>query len=127
MKRSTGPDESALHAIENHLAGTTPEFREALQRLRDMIRSEAPDAVETISYQMPAFKLDGKLLACYAAFKKHCSYFPIGSTPVEPFQEEAAPFWTSKGTLQFTPDHPMPEELVRKVVRKRIEEIRSKR
>lgn len=94
------------------------EVRGALARLRAIIRDEAPDAEETISYGMPAFKQMGAV-AYFAAFKHHCSFFP-GST-LEEFADRLVDFKTSKGTIQFTPDRPLPEDLVRAIVRRRIE------
>lgn len=98
--------------IDDYLATVDdPEKRAALEHLRDQILAVVPDAEQCISYSMPAFRVDGKVVAGFAAFKKHLSYFPhsgavIGEVP-------AASRWgTTKGTLQFTPDDPLPDDVV---------------
>jgi uncharacterized protein YdhG (YjbR/CyaY superfamily) len=93
------------------------EARVALARLRQIIGEEAPEAKECISYGMPGYKLNGYLLG-FAAFKNHCSLFPGGTA--EDFAADLKGFKTSKGTIQFTPDQPIPEEIVRKIVRARV-------
>jgi len=93
------------------------EARQALTELRDMIRRVAPDAEECVTYGMPGFK-QGGYLAAFFAFKKHCSLFP-GGLPDE-FLPELAPWKVSRGTIQFTPDHPLPEDLVRRIVQFRL-------
>lgn len=104
--------------VEQYLAEIPSDaMREALERLRRIIKEEAPEAPEGISYQIPTFKLNG-MLASYAAFAKHCSFFPGGVVPE--FEEELKEFKTSKGTIQFTPDRPIPEALVRKIIQARV-------
>lgn len=106
--------------VDEYLAAVeSDEFRATLERLRAIIREEAPDAEEVISYGIPTYKLHG-MVASIAAFKKHCSFFP-GHT-VRDFAEELKGFKTSRGTVQFTPDKPIPEELVREIVRTRAAE-----
>ena len=97
----------------------TNDARDALARLRRIIRDEVPEAEEVISYGMPMVKYHG-MVAGYAAFKKHCSFFP-GHT-VTDFENELKAFKTSKGTVQFSPDRPIPEDLVRRIVRARADE-----
>lgn len=93
------------------------DFRKALQRLREVIREEAPEAEEVISYGMPGYKYKGYLVG-FAAFKGHCSFFP-GGTALD-FADRLKDFKISKGTIQFSPDHPIPEPLVREIVRARV-------
>jgi uncharacterized protein YdhG (YjbR/CyaY superfamily) len=112
--------------VEEYLAGLAPEFRLVLQRLRRTIRVAAPDAEEVISYRMPAFRQNG-MLVCYGAFADHCSFF-VGSFRVrQEFSTELKPFVAGIGTVHFTPDHPLPEELVLRIVRARVAENATRR
>lgn len=112
--------------IDAYLAKVPEPFRAALEKLRAQIHAAAPEAVETIAYQMPAFKLDGKPLAYFAAFRDHCSWFPVGGKALDAMPEAVKAFRTAKGTLQFTPDRPLPAALVRKLVKARIADIRGR-
>lgn len=95
-------------------------MRTALQRLRALIRSAAPDAVEVISYRMPAFRTTRGVLVWYAGFATHGSLFP-GALPRLPELTRAmAPFASAKGTLRFTEDHALPARLVRRLVKTRL-------
>lgn len=94
------------------------EGRAALERLRVIVLEEAPDAEECISYGMPGYKQKGYLLG-FAAFKNHCSFFPGGTA--QDFADELTGFKTSKGTIQFSPETPIPEPLVRRIIRARVE------
>ena len=105
--------------VNIYLASLDSEKRAALQKLRRTIKTAAPDAEECISYGMPAFRLNG-LLVAYAGFTNHCSLFPCGST--KPFAKELAAYKTSKGTIQFDPRKGLPESLVRKIVKARVAE-----
>ena len=109
-------------SVEDYLAALPKESRVALEKLRKTIKAAAPEATETISYQMPAFKDRGRFLVSYAAFKDHCSLFPASYAVLEAMREELKPYLAGKGTLRFTTDKPIPAALVRKIVRKRIEE-----
>ena len=113
--------------VENYLAGLPAESRAALERLRQTIRAAAPDATEAISYQMPAFKDHGRSLVAYAAFKDHCSFFPMSSRVIEAYKDELKPFQTGKGTIRFHIDRPLPVALVRKLVKARIAENAARR
>ncbi len=108
--------------MEEYFAGLPPAEREALERLRSTIRSVVPEATETISYQMPAFKLQGRFLVSYAAFRDHCSLFPANDRVREVCGDALLPYLSGKGTLRFTVEHPMPAALVKKVVRTRAKE-----
>jgi uncharacterized protein YdhG (YjbR/CyaY superfamily) len=102
-----------IEAIESDQA------RGALIRLRDIIRDEVPEATEVISYGMPMYMFHG-MVAGIAAYKRHCSFYP-GHT-VADFAEELTQFKISKGTVQFQPEMPLPEDLVRRMVRARANE-----
>jgi uncharacterized protein YdhG (YjbR/CyaY superfamily) len=108
--------------VQDYLAALPPEPRAALERLRATIKAAAPDATETISYQMPAFKRDGRFLVCYAAFKSHCSLFPASYAVMEKLAVELKPYVSGKGTIRFTAEEPLPAALVRKIVKLRVEE-----
>src|SRR5262245_31692145 len=101
---------STIKDVEKYLAKVPKESRLALEQLRRTIKSVVPEAVEVISYQMPTFKLDGRMLVSYAAFTDHCSFFP-GAGPVDVHQDELKSFRTSKGTIQFTPEKPISASL----------------
>ena len=117
---------AAPTSVEDYLAALPAAERAALEKLRKTIKAAAPDATETISYQMPAFKEHGRFLVSYAAFKDHCSFFPASLAVIEAHKEELTPFVSGKGTLRFTPDEPIPAALVRKIVEARIAEIAAR-
>ena len=107
--------------IDDYLARLGDDKRAALQKLRKDIRAAAPRVEECISYQVPAFRLDGKMLVWFAAAAKHCSFFP-GAYPLVKCASDLKKYSTSKGTVRFSPDKPLPATLVRKLVRARIAE-----
>jgi len=92
--------------------------RAALAKLRKVINAAAPEAEECISYGVPGFRLNGRLLASYAASAKHCAFYP-GSI-VQHFKKELKNYDTAKGTIRFAADKPLPGALVRKIVKARI-------
>lgn len=110
--------------IDEYLARVSPDARDTLEKLRKTIKSAAPKAVETISYQMPAFKYLGKMLVAFAAFKDHCSFFP-GSRPLAAHKDDLKSYSTSKGTIRFPINKPLPAALVKKLVNTRVAEIES--
>ncbi len=121
----TPKGKGTLQDVEEYLARLTDPARDMLSKIRDAIRSAAPtQATETISYRMPAFKYKG-VLVWYAAFAKHCSLFPTASV-LEVFKNELKSFSTSKGTIQFPLDKPLPTDLIKKIVKERVRQIESK-
>ena len=110
-------------SIDDYFDSLQPEARTALEHLRRQIRAAAPDADEVISYGMPTFKWSGKAFAGIAAFKKHCSYFPCDARLLGRFAEELSGFETSKGGIRVPFDKRLPDSLVEKLARARIEEI----
>ncbi len=114
-------------SVDDYLAALPEESRAALEKLRKTIKAAAPEATETISYQMPAFKDHGRFLVSYAAFKDHCSLFPASEAVIEALGEELKPYFTGKGTIRFLPDKPLPAALVKKIVKVRIEENAARR
>ena len=103
---------------DDYLAGVAPDKRAALETLRKRIKDAAPEAEECISYGIPAFRLNGKLLVAYAAAAHHCAFYP-GSV-VQALQDELSGYDISKGTVRFSADRPLPAALVRKLVKLRI-------
>ena len=121
----TPKGKGTLQDVEEYLARLPDPARDMLSKIRDAIRSAAPtEATETISYRMPAFKYKG-VLVWYAAFAKHCSLFPTASV-LEVFKNELKSFSTSKGTIQFPLDKPLPTDLIKKIVKERVRQIESK-
>ncbi|MFM1753346.1 MAG: hypothetical protein RLZZ236_285 [Bacteroidota bacterium] len=91
----------------------------ALERVRQIIKKTVPEAIEFISYKMPAYHCHG-MIGGFAAFKNHCSFFPWNAKTIEDFATELKDFKTSAGTIQFTPEKPIPEELLQKILRYRV-------
>ena len=113
-------------SIDAYLDTLSADKRSALQKLRKTIRAAAPDAEECISYQIPAFRLNGMLVG-FGASAKHCAFYPMNSSTVAAFKDELADFDTSKGTIRFQPDYPLPAALVRRIVKARIAENAGRR
>jgi uncharacterized protein YdhG (YjbR/CyaY superfamily) len=109
-------------SVEEYLGALPEAPRAALEKLRKTIKAAAPQATETITYEMPTFKQNGRFLVSYAAFKNHCSLFPASAKVLEAHGEELKPYFTGKGTLRFTVDRPIPAALVKKIVKTLIEE-----
>ena len=107
--------------IDEYLAPLSNEKRAALEKLRRAIKSAAPKAEECISYEIPSFRLGGRMLVSFAAWAKHCAFY-AGSSPVEAYKDELKAYDTSKGTIRFQADSPLPATLVRKLVKTRIAE-----
>ncbi|MBI5863126.1 MAG: DUF1801 domain-containing protein [Planctomycetes bacterium] len=105
---------------DSYLSALSTDQRAALEKLRKLIKSVAPAAQECISYQMPAFRYNGLVLVIYGAARQHLSLFPMGGELIERFAAELADFSTSRGTIRFTPEKPLPAALVRKIVRARM-------
>jgi uncharacterized protein YdhG (YjbR/CyaY superfamily) len=114
---------TAVTSVEEYLATLSEERRAGVEALRRTIRAAAPEAVETIAYQMPAFRSHGgQFLVSYAAYKKHYSLFPASGAVVEALGDEIAPYLAGKGTIQFPADQPIPTATVTKIVAIRVAE-----
>jgi len=112
--------------VDEYLAGVPEPARNTLKKVRAVIRSAVPaEATECISYGMPAFKNKG-VLVWFAAFSKHCSLFPTAAV-IEAFKKELKGFSTSKGTIQFPTDKPLPAALLRKMVKARVAQNERKK
>src|SRR5213593_3176758 len=108
--------------IDGYLAALSEDKRAALEKLRKTIRAAAPEAEECISYQLAAFRLNGKMLVAFGATANHCAFYPMSSSTVEAHKHELKKYETSKGTIRFQADKPLPAALVRKLVKARIAE-----
>ena len=113
---------AAPKTIDEYLAGVPEPARSTLERVRATIRSAAPpETTEAISYGIPTFKYKGGLLA-FGAFSDHCSLFPMSYAVIRTFGNELKNFHTSKGTIRFPVDKPLPATLVKKMVKARVAE-----
>jgi uncharacterized protein YdhG (YjbR/CyaY superfamily) len=110
--------------IDEYLAGVPDDQRAALQRLREQIQTAAPDAVETISYGLPTFKLDGRWFVGFGVTKTQCSFY-AGGAPLQALADELSGYRLWKGTINYPCDKPLPAELVRKIIRVRLAEHRE--
>lgn len=108
--------------IDEYLARAKPAQRAVLQKLRQTIHAVAPDVEEGISYGLAGFKLNGRPLVYFGAWADRCAFYPASSALTKKFQGQLKGFETSKGTIRFTPDKPLPTVLVRKLVKARIAE-----
>jgi uncharacterized protein YdhG (YjbR/CyaY superfamily) len=112
-------------SIDAYISTFPADVQVVLEEMRRTIRAAAPGAVEAISYQMPTFKLNGRNLVHFAAFKKHIGFYPIPSG-IKAFESELSPYKQGKGSVQFPLDEPMPFSLVKKIVAFRVEETLKK-
>jgi uncharacterized protein YdhG (YjbR/CyaY superfamily) len=125
VKQKTVPRSNTANDVDKYLAKVPAEARATLEKLRQTIRAAAPKAVEVISYDIPTFKHHGMLVA-FAAFKHHCSFFP-GAAVLETYKDELKGYQTSKGTIRFPSDKPLPTSLVKRLVKARIKENEAKK
>ena len=120
MARQKASAEIGRAEVDAYLARVPEPARTTLEKMRAMIRAAAPKAAtEAISYKIPSFQYKGGLV-WYAAFKKHCSFFPMDHSLAEEFQEELKKYKTSKGTIQFPVDEPLSKALVTRIVKARV-------
>ncbi len=120
MKAST----EEITTIDAYIKAQPKERQAGLKELRDIIRKVAPEAEEGISYKMPVFKLEG-ILACFAAYKNHFGLYAMPSAVVN-FSKELVNYTTSKGTIQFPVDKPLPAALIKKIIAFRVKENKMK-
>ena len=112
--------------VRHYLASLPPDSRRHMRKLREIIRGAAPRAVEVVSYGIPAFKVDGRVLVYYAGWKKHVSLCPMTGAIRRAHARALKPYKTSKGTVQFPLDAPLPAALVRRLVKAKLAEVRAR-
>jgi uncharacterized protein YdhG (YjbR/CyaY superfamily) len=125
-ERQAKPAKRPTRTIDEYLAALSGDQRAALEKLRKAIRSAAPEAEECISYQLPAFRL-GLMLVGFGATDNHCAFYLMSSSTVAAHRRELEGYDTSAGTIRFDPAKPLPESLVRKLVKARIAENAARR
>jgi len=113
-------DSQKYKTIDEYIAASPEVVRATLEEIRQVIHRAAPEALEVISYGMPAFKQNG-ILVYFAAFKSHIGFFPT-SSGISAFKKDLNQFSTSKGTVQFPVGNPIPHDLVEKIVKFRVQE-----
>ncbi len=111
--------------VNEYLASLPKKQRISLERLREAIKEAAPEAEETISYRIPSYKYKGSLVH-FAAFKNHSSFIVVNKSILDIFKSELENFYTSGATIRFSSENPLPEALVKKIVKKRIEQNENK-
>lgn len=108
--------------IDEYLEDVPEVKRAALGRLRSILKAAVPELEEGIGWGMPILKYKGKNLVGFAAFKEHCSFFPMSAKVMEEYADDLERYETSKGTIHFKPDKPLPVALVKKLVKARVRE-----
>jgi uncharacterized protein YdhG (YjbR/CyaY superfamily) len=109
--------------VDRYLAAVEPEFRPLLHSVRKTIRAAAPKAVESISYGIPTYKQDGQRVIYFSAAAKHCAVHMVRKADLD--QAIRLGFGVGRGSIRFTPDHPLPARLITRIVKSRLREIRS--
>lgn len=117
---------SDAERVGSYMAALPEDQRRSLQQLRLTLMAAAPGAIDAISYSMPALRLNGRVLVYYAAFKNHLSLFPASGAVIDRLRDQLGSHAVTKGTIHFTPDDPLPPELVRRIVALRIEELATR-
>jgi uncharacterized protein YdhG (YjbR/CyaY superfamily) len=113
--------------IDAYLAKLPRDQRELLERLRTQIARVMPGAAETISYGMPAFAIDGRAVVWFAGWKKHCTIYPLTDTFLKAHAEELKGYGRTKGSLHFTPQAPLPDTVVERLVLDRLADVKAGR
>ena len=114
---------SKYESVDEYMAGLPDDRRAVMEQLRSTIRAAAPEATEVVSYNMPAFRLSGRFLVSYEAFKRHYSLFPWTDQMVAELGDAVKPYAVGKGTLRFPADEPIPLDLVTRIIEIRNREV----
>jgi uncharacterized protein YdhG (YjbR/CyaY superfamily) len=109
--------------VEEYMAALPDDRRAAMEQLRTAVGAAAPAATEAISYNMPAFKLDGRFFVSYEAYKRHYSLFPWTDSMVEELGDALKPYAVGRGTIRFPADQPIPVDLVKRIIEIRLREF----
>ena len=125
-KSAANTDASAAAKVRAYFASLSPDARRELKKIRDVIRAAAPDATESISYGIPTFKLDGRVLIYCAGWKNHTSVYPLTPAIMRDHGAELEKYETSKGTVRFPLSEPVPIAFVKRLVKTRLAELRNK-
>ena len=125
-KSAAKTDASAAAKVRAYFASLSPDARRELKKIRDVIRVAAPDATEGISYGIPTFKLDGRVLIYCAGWKNHTSVYPLTPAIMRDHGAELEKYETSKGTVRFPLSEPVPIAFVKRLVKTRLAEMRNK-
>ena len=115
----------SVEEVDNYLASLDQAKRSSLQTLRDTILEVVPDAEQVISYRVPAFRVQGKVVAGFAAFKDHLSYLPFSGSVLNRLADQLSGYTMTKSALHFPVDRPLPKRLVEDLIAVRLEEIRG--
>lgn len=115
--------ETNFTSVDDYIDGQPDHVREVLHRVRSVIRKALPKAEEVISYQIPAYKLNGERVIFFAGWKAHYSLYPAGPRLVDAFAEELAPYKVSKGTIRFPLSKPVPSNLIEQIAKFRAKEV----
>jgi uncharacterized protein YdhG (YjbR/CyaY superfamily) len=121
MKEGT-EKRTAPTSVEDYLASIPDDASSALENLRQSIKKVVPEAVEVISYQIPTFRYNGRMLVAYSAHKNHCSLHLMSKSLMGVYKEELKSYDTTKASVHFTLEHPLPTALVNKLIKARINE-----
>ena len=116
-----------MSAVDDYLATLEPERRAVLEHIRAVVHELVPGAVETESYRMPTFDVAGKHVLAFLSAKQHLSVFPFSRRVVDALRGRLAGYSLSAGTIRFTLDRPLPDDLLRDLIRKRLDEIGGKK
>jgi uncharacterized protein YdhG (YjbR/CyaY superfamily) len=115
-------ERNAYKTVDEYLKTLPADKRAVLKKLRETIKASAPKAEEKISYMIPAYIYHGKPLVYFAAQKNFCSFYAVGKTLLKEYKKELAGFEVSNTTIHFTPEHPLPASLVKKLVKERMKQ-----
>jgi uncharacterized protein YdhG (YjbR/CyaY superfamily) len=119
-------NDAEMGAIDDYLDGLSPAQKAALARVRDIVSAVAPEAEEGVSYGMPALRYAGRPLLGFRAAKRHLSVYPFSPAAIEAIKARLGGFDLSKGTIRFSPERPLPEDVLADLVRVRKQEIARK-